>query len=80
MIDQCLDPQQLNRIRSNMFIVVNTRLYNRDNYAPVIPTPLGPTGLPTPKDVKPAMNCQCTLADGSSDKSMKLNKVFCKQG
>ena len=80
MIEQCLDPQQLNRIRSNMFIGVNTRLYNRDNYAPVIPTPLGPTGLPTPKDVQPAMNCQCTLADGSSDKSMKLNKVFCKQG
>jgi len=77
--DQCLNPQQLNRIRSNMYIGVNTRLYNRDNYVPQIPKPLGPHGLPEPKPVKPAMNCECTLADAGDKKPFKLNKVFCDQ-
>jgi len=77
--DQCLNPQQLNRIRSNMYIGVNTRLYNRDNYVPQIPKPLGPTGLPQPKPVKPAMNCECTLANAAEQKPMKLNNVFCNQ-
>ena len=33
----CLNPQQLNRIRSNNVIGTNTRLYNRDTHVPVIP-------------------------------------------
>jgi hypothetical protein len=76
---QCLNPQQLNRIRSNMYIGSNTRLYNRDNYVPQIPTPTDQgAALPKAKPAKPAMNCQCTLVDGRDDKSFKLNKVFCK--
>ena len=42
----CLNPQQMNRIRSNNFIGLNTRLYNRDQHAPKIPTVKGVQGLP----------------------------------
>lgn len=42
----CLNPQQMNRIRSNNFIGLNTRLYNRDQHAPKIPTVQGVKGLP----------------------------------
>ena len=42
----CLNPQQMNRIRSNNFIGLNTRLYNRDQHAPKIPSVKGVQGLP----------------------------------
>lgn len=42
----CLNPQQENRIRSNNFIGLNTRLYNRDQHAPTIPKVKGVTGMP----------------------------------
>ena len=42
----CLNPQQMNRIRSNNFIGLNTRLYNRDQHAPKIPAVKGVQGLP----------------------------------
>ena len=45
----CLNPQQASRIRSNNFIGLNTRLYNRDQYAPNIPVVKGVQGLP-PQD------------------------------
>jgi len=35
----CLNPQQLSRVRSNNFIGLNTRLFNRDKSEPNIPTP-----------------------------------------
>ena len=42
----CLNPQQMNRIRSNNFIGLNTRLYNRDKYVPKVPVVAGVQGLP----------------------------------
>ena len=42
----CLNPQQMNRIRSNHFIGLNTRLYNRDNYVPKIPKTRTTSALP----------------------------------
>lgn len=36
----CLDPQEFSRIRSNNYIGVETRLYNRDNYKMKKPMPL----------------------------------------
>lgn len=44
----CLNPQKMNRIRSNNFIGLNTRLYNRDEHVPKIPSIKGVQGLPTP--------------------------------
>ena len=35
----CLNPQQLNRIRSNGVIGLQSRLWHRDNYVPKIPVP-----------------------------------------
>ncbi len=34
----CLNPQKLNRIRSNNVIGTNTRLYNRDTHLPKVPS------------------------------------------
>lgn len=44
----CLNPQQMSRIRSNNFIGLNTRLYNRDYHKPTIPVPdvVGPKDYP----------------------------------
>jgi hypothetical protein len=42
----CLNPQQMNRIRSNHFIGLNTRLYNRDNYVPKVPQTKATSALP----------------------------------
>lgn len=42
----CLNPQQLNRIRSNHAVGLNTRLYNRDNYVPNVPTVRSTSALP----------------------------------
>jgi hypothetical protein len=42
----CLNPQQMSRIRSNNFIGLNTRLYNRDYHKPTVPIP----GVSGPKD------------------------------
>lgn len=42
----CLNPQQMSRIRSNNYIGLNTRLYNRDNYSPNVPKVQGVQGLP----------------------------------
>lgn len=42
----CLDPQRMNRIHSNHFIGLNTRLYNRDNYVPTIPDTKSTSALP----------------------------------
>ena len=57
----CLNPQQLNRIRSNFYIGSLTRLYNGDNYVPNIPNPLSQTGALPPQigAPKPRMNCNC---------------------
>ena len=33
-----LDPQRLNRIRSNQYVGLNTRLYNRDTHVPKVPS------------------------------------------
>ena len=41
-----LNPQQMSRIRSNNYIGLNTRLYNRDNYEPNVPKVRGVEGLP----------------------------------
>lgn len=44
----CLYPQEAKRIRSNNYIGLNTRLYNRDNHKPNIPTVKSQTSiLPT---------------------------------
>jgi hypothetical protein len=42
----CLNPQQLNRIRSNNYIGLNTRLFNRDKNKPNIPKLKNNHGLP----------------------------------
>ncbi len=42
----CIDPQQMNRIRSNNYVGQNTRLFNRDNHMPSIPSVKGVQGLP----------------------------------
>jgi hypothetical protein len=44
----CLNPQQMSRIRSNNYVGLNTRLYNRDYHRPTIPSPdvVGPKDYP----------------------------------
>ena len=42
----CLNPQQLNRIRSNGVIGLQSRLWHRDNYVPKIPNPRGDHAQP----------------------------------
>lgn len=49
----CLNPQQLNRIRSNGVIGLQSRLWHRDNYVPKIPAPKGDHAQPNyPNTVK----------------------------
>lgn len=43
----CLNPQQMNRIRSNNFIGLNTRLFKRDQHVPTVPKVKGVQGLPS---------------------------------
>lgn len=43
----CLNPQQLNRIRSNGVIGLQSRLWHRDNYVPKIPNPKGSHAQPS---------------------------------
>jgi len=42
----CLNPQKMSRIRSNNYVGLNTRLYNRDHNKPQIPVVQGVQGLP----------------------------------
>lgn len=48
----CLNPQQISRIRSNNYVGLNTRLYNRDQYQEDMPKVKGVTGLPNQAESK----------------------------
>ena len=43
----CLNPQEMSRIRSNNYVGLNTRLYNRDQHKASVPKVLGVQGLPS---------------------------------
>lgn len=49
----CLNPQKTNRIRSNNYIGLNTRLYNRDTHQPEIPSPINATNIFQPTYINP---------------------------
>jgi hypothetical protein len=51
----CLNPQKMNRIRSNNYIGMQTRLYLRDNFAPRVRTPMEQSNMipPSGKFVSP---------------------------
>ena len=75
----CIDPQSLNRIRSNAYIGTNTRLWNRDHYVPKIPEPVSQvTVLPKPKPIQPKMNCACTVENKMSESFKNTANSSCK--
>lgn len=67
-----LDPQRLNRIRSNQYVGLNTRLYNRDTHIPKVPkmmdqSRLYPTGA-MPREESFADFFQNTIPDMCREK------------